>query len=193
MTERKLPIVVLISGSGSNLQSIIDASHNDLPVEIRAVISNRADAYGLTRAEQAGIPTAVLDHRDHPDRASYDTALRKLIDGYAPQLLVLAGFMRILSDDFVRHYEGRMMNIHPSLLPKYRGLNTHARAIESGDSEAGCTVHFVTPELDAGPTIIQARVPVLVDDTPETLAARVLEQEHRIYPEAIRRFAEGEL
>jgi phosphoribosylglycinamide formyltransferase-1 len=193
MTEKKLPIVVLISGSGSNLQSIIDASHNDLPVEIRAVISNRADAYGLTRAEQAGIPTAVLDHRDHPDRASYDTALRKLIDGYAPQLLVLAGFMRILSDDFVRHYEGRMMNIHPSLLPKYRGLNTHARAIEAGDSEAGCTVHFVTPELDAGPTIIQARVPVLVDDTPETLAARVLEQEHRIYPEAIRRFAEGEL
>lgn len=191
MPEReRLPIVVLISGSGSNLQSIIDA---DLPVEIRAVISNRADAYGLTRAEQAGIPTAVLDHKAFPDRESYDAALQALIDGYGPKLLVLAGFMRILSDGFVRHYEGRMMNIHPSLLPKYRGLNTHARAIDAGDTEAGCTVHFVTPELDAGPPIIQARVPVLKGDTPESLAARVLEQEHRIYPEAIRKFAEGEI
>lgn len=193
MTEKKLPIVVLISGSGSNLQSIIDASLNDLPVEIRAVISNKADAYGLVRAEKAGIPTAVLDHKAFADRAAYDAALSELIDSYRPELVVLAGFMRILSDDFVRHYDGRMMNIHPSLLPKYRGLNTHARAIEAGDSEAGCTVHFVTPELDAGPTIIQARVPILEGDTPELLAARVLEQEHRIYPEAIRRFAEGEL
>ncbi len=186
----RLPIVVLISGSGSNLQSIIDA---DLPIEIRAVISNRADAYGLTRAEQAGIPTAVLDHKQFPDRESYDAALQELIDSYGPKLLVLAGFMRILSDGFVRHYEGRMMNIHPSLLPKYRGLNTHARAIEAGDREAGCSVHFVTPELDAGPVIAQARVPIHDDDTPETLAARVLEQEHRIYPEAIRLFAEGKL
>ncbi len=186
----RLPIVVLISGSGSNLQSIIDA---DLPIEIRAVISNRADAYGLTRAEQAGIPTAVLDHKTFPDRESYDAALQALIDSYEPQLVVLAGFMRILSDGFVRHYEGRMMNIHPSLLPKYRGLDTHARAIEAGDTEAGCTVHFVTPELDAGPAIIQATVPILDGDTPETLAARVLEQEHRIYPEAIRKFAEGEI
>jgi phosphoribosylglycinamide formyltransferase-1 len=193
MSEKRLPIVVLISGSGSNLQSIIDASRRDLPVEIRAVISNRAEAYGLSRAEQAGIPTAVLDHKRYPDRGAYDAALRELIDSYAPELVVLAGFMRILSDDFVRHYEGRMMNIHPSLLPKYRGLNTHARAIEAGDLEAGCTVHFVTPELDAGPAIIQARVPIHADDTAETLAARVLEQEHRIYPEAIRRFAEGEL
>lgn len=191
MPEREqLPIVVLISGSGSNLQSIIDAQ---LPVEIRAVISNRADAYGLTRAEQAGIPTEVLDHKAFPDRESYDAALQALIDSYGPQLVVLAGFMRILSDGFVRHYEGRMMNIHPSLLPKYRGLNTHARAIEAGDTEAGCTVHFVTPELDAGPPIIQVRVPILEGDTPETLAARVLEQEHRIYPEAIRKFAEGEI
>ncbi|MCW8827977.1 MAG: phosphoribosylglycinamide formyltransferase [Gammaproteobacteria bacterium] len=193
MVKTKLPIVVLISGSGSNLQSIIDASQHDLPVEIRAVISNRADAYGLTRAREAGIDTAVLDHRDYPDRESYDAALRELIDRYQPGLLILAGFMRILSDDFVRHYEGRMMNIHPSLLPRYRGLNTHARAIEAGDKEAGCTVHFVTPELDAGPPIIQAHVPILDGDTPETLAARVLEQEHRIYPEAIRLFVEGKL
>lgn len=188
--RERLPIVVLISGSGSNLQAIIDA---DLPITIRAVISNRADAYGLTRAEAAGIPTAVLDHKGFADRESYDAALRALIDSYNPGLLVLAGFMRILSDGFVRHYEGRMINIHPSLLPKYRGLDTHARAIEAGDGEAGCSVHFVTAELDAGPVIIQARVPVLEHDTPETLAARVLEQEHRIYPEAIRRFAEGEI
>ncbi|HEX9802662.1 MAG TPA: phosphoribosylglycinamide formyltransferase [Gammaproteobacteria bacterium] len=191
MPEReRLPVVVLISGSGSNLQAIIDA---DLPITIRAVISNRADAYGLTRAEQAGIPTAVLDHKAYPDRESYDAALQELIDSYRPGLLVLAGFMRILSDGFVRHYEGRMINIHPSLLPKYRGLDTHARAIAAGDAEAGCSVHFVTPELDSGPIIIQARVPIRDGDTPETLAARVLEQEHRIYPEAIRKFAEGEL
>jgi phosphoribosylglycinamide formyltransferase-1 len=191
MPEReRLPVVVLISGSGSNLQAIIDA---DLPITIRAVISNRADAYGLTRAEQAGIPTAVLDHKAYPDRESYDAALQALIDSYRPGLLVLAGFMRILSDGFVRHYEGRMINIHPSLLPKYRGLDTHARAIAAGDAEAGCSVHFVTPELDSGPIIIQARVTIRDGDTPETLAARVLEQEHRIYPEAIRKFAEGEL
>lgn len=193
MTEARLPIVVLLSGSGSNLQSIIDASRQDLPVEIRAVISNKADAYGLVRAREAGIATEVLDHKQFPDRESYDAALQQLIDGYAPQLVVLAGFMRILSDGFVRHYEGRMMNIHPSLLPKYRGLNTHARAIEAGDTEAGCTVHFVTPELDAGPPILQARVPVHPDDSPESLAARVLEQEHRIYPEAIRLFVEGKI
>jgi len=193
MAQRKLPIVVLISGSGSNLQSIIDAVRQDLPVEIRAVISNKADAYGLTRAREAGIATEVLDHKQFTDRESYDAALQQLIDGYTPELVVLAGFMRILTDDFVRHYEGRMMNIHPSLLPKYRGLNTHARAIEAGDSEAGCTVHFVTPELDAGPPILQARVPVHPDDSPESLAARVLEQEHRIYPEAIRLFAEGQI
>jgi len=190
MSGKKLPLVVLISGSGSNLQSIIDAAANDLPVEIRAVISNRADAYGLTRASEAGIATAVLDHTAYADRPSYDAALQELIDSYAPELVVLAGFMRILGDEFVRHYEGRMMNIHPSLLPKYRGLHTHARAIEAGDREAGCTVHLVTPELDAGPILLQARVPVLENDTPESLATRVLEQEHRIYPEAIRLFAE---
>jgi phosphoribosylglycinamide formyltransferase 1 len=193
MPQAKLPIVVLISGSGSNLQTIIDATANDLPVEIRAVISNRPDAYGLTRAKEAGITTAVLENGEFVDRESYDTALRELIDSYAPELVVLAGFMRILSDGFVRHYEGRMMNIHPSLLPKYRGLHTHARAIEAGDQVAGCTVHYVTPELDAGPIILQARVPVLDGDTPDTLAARVLEQEHKIYPEAIRFFAEQRL
>ncbi len=193
MAQEKLPIVVLISGSGSNLQSIIDAAREDLPVTIRAVISNKLDAYGLTRAHEAGIATEVLDHKEFPDRESYDAALQHLIDNYQPGLVVLAGFMRILTDDFVRHYAGRMMNIHPSLLPKYRGLNTHARAIEAGDSEAGCTVHFVTPELDAGPPILQARVPVHPDDSPESLAARVLEQEHRIYPEAIRLFAEGKV
>ena len=193
MTASKSPIVVLISGSGSNLQSIIDAAQRDLPVDIRAVISNKADAYGLVRAREAGITTAVLDHTGYADRESYDAALQQLIDSYAPQLVVLAGFMRILSDGFVRHYEGRMINIHPSLLPKYRGLNTHARAIEAGDREAGCTVHFVTPELDAGPPILQACVPVHDDDSPESLAARVLEQEHRIYPEAIRLFVEGKL
>lgn len=193
MAENKLPIVVLISGSGSNLQSIIDASQRDLPVDIRAVISNRPDAYGLTRASEAGIATEVLENGHFADRESYDAALRELIDSYQPELVVLAGFMRILSDGFVRHYEGRMLNIHPSLLPKYRGLHTHARALEAGDKVAGCTVHFVTAELDAGPIILQARVPVLDGDTPETLAARVLEQEHKIYPEAIRQFAEKKL
>lgn len=190
----KLPIVVLISGGGTNLQSIIDAvSNNDLPVEIRAVISNRPDAYGLQRAARAGIPGEVLYHKDFPDRESYDRALTALIDRYSPGLVVLAGFMRILSDDFVRHYEGRMINIHPSLLPKYRGLHTHKRCLEAGDAEHGATVHFVTPELDAGPVIMQARVPVQPDDSPESLAARVLQEEHRIYPEAIRWFAEGRL
>jgi len=192
-SNEQLPIVVLISGSGSNLQAIIDAAQADLPVEIRAVISNKADAYGLERARQGGINTAVLSHTDYPDRTSYDTALRKLIDSYEPQLVILAGFMRILSDEFVRHYEGRMLNIHPSLLPRHRGLHTHARALEEGDSEHGATVHFVTPELDSGPIVLQARVPVEPNDSPESLAARVLEQEHRIYPEAIRWFASGRL
>lgn len=193
MSTGKLPIVVLISGGGTNLQSIIDAAQADLPVEIRAVISNRAGAFGLERARRAGIPTAVLDHREHPSREAYDQALMACIDSYAPELVVLAGFMRILSDAFVEHYTGRLFNIHPSLLPKFRGLDTHARALEAGEREHGATVHFVTPELDAGPIIIQARVPVEPTDSPESLAARVLAQEHRIYPQAIRWFAEGRL
>lgn len=182
-------LVVLISGSGSNLQAIIDAQ---LPCEIRAVISNRAQAYGLERARLAGIPTEVIDHREFADRAAFDAALQQRIDHYRPDLVVLAGFMRILTDELVNHYRGRMINIHPSLLPKYRGTNTHARAIEAGESEAGCSVHWVTPELDAGPVILQARVAIHPGDSADTLAARVLEQEHRIYPEAIRLIANGD-
>jgi phosphoribosylglycinamide formyltransferase-1 len=189
MPQRKLPIVVLISGGGSNLQAIIDASNDDLPVEIKAVISNKATAYGLERARQAGIETVVVDHTRYESRQAFDGELSRAIDTFEPGLVVLAGFMRILSDEFVHHYEGRMLNIHPSLLPKYKGTNTHARAIEAGDSEGGCSVHLVTAELDAGPVLLQARVPILEGDTPETLAARVLEQEHKIYPEAIRQFA----
>lgn len=192
MSER-LPIVVLVSGGGTNLQAVIDAAQDDLPVVIRAVISNRADAYGLERARRAGIHTEVLEHKGYPDRDAYDAALMALIDRFEPGLVVLAGFMRILTPDFVRHYAGRLLNIHPSLLPKYRGLDTHARALDDGETEHGASVHFVTPDLDAGPLIVQARVPVRPDDTAETLAARVLEQEHRIYPQAIRWFAEGRL
>lgn len=192
-STRKLPIVVLISGSGSNLQAIIDAAQAGLPVDIRAVISNKKEAYGLERARLAGIPTHVLNHKDYADRADYDAALAQIIDDSKAELVVLAGFMRILSDGFVRRYEGRMLNIHPSLLPRHRGLDTHARALTAGDAEHGATVHFVSPELDAGPIILQARVPVHGDDSPESLAARVLREEHRIYPQAIRWFAEGRL
>lgn len=193
MASMKLPIVVLISGSGSNLQAIIDSAQGDLPVEIRAVVSNRADAYGLERARLAGIPVRVLSHQEYADRGSYDEALMALIDSYQPQLVVLAGFMRILSENFVRHYEGRMLNIHPSLLPRHRGLHTHQRAIEAGDKEHGATVHFVVPELDAGPIVVQAIVPIEKEDTPELLAERVLQQEHQIYPQALRWYAEGRL
>ena len=190
---RKLPVVVLISGSGSNLQAIIDAAAAGLPFEIRAVISNQAQAYGLTRAAQAGIATAVLDHRPFKQRQAYDQALLKLIDDYRPGLVALAGFMRILTPDFVRHYQGRMFNIHPSLLPKYRGLHTHQRVLDAGDPVHGASVHFVTEELDGGPLIVQAQVPVLAGDDTERLAARVLQREHQIYPLAIRWFAEGRL
>jgi len=173
--------VILISGSGSNLQAFIDRLHPD-QANIVAVISNRADAYGLERAAKAGIPTAVLDHRQFPDRVSYDRALAELIDTHEPQWVILAGFMRILSADFVVHYQGRLLNIHPSLLPKYTGLHTHQRALEAGDSEHGATVHFVTEELDGGPAIMQSRVPVLPDDTPDTLGDRVRQTEHQLYP-----------
>ncbi len=187
----KLPIVVLISGSGSNLQAIIDAANDDLPVAIKAVISNKAEAYGLERARKAGIETVVVDHTEFESRQAFDTELARIIDQFEPGLVVLAGFMRILTDDFVNHYDGRMLNIHPSLLPKYKGTNTHARAIEAGDAEAGCSVHLVTAELDSGPVLLQAKVPILKGDTPETLAARVLVEEHKVYPEAIRQFALG--
>jgi len=195
MDERQLTsAVVLVSGNGSNLQAIIDAAQKgELPVILRAVISNDPDAYALTRAQEAGIVTEVLSHKGFVDRESFDQALQQLIDSYQPQLLILAGFMRILTEPFVRHYEGRMLNIHPSLLPKYRGLNTHQRALENSETEHGATVQFVTYELDGGPAIVQVSVPVLPNDTKESLAARVLEQEHKIYPLAIRWFAEGRL
>ena len=193
-SDKGFPVVVLISGSGSNLQSIIDHRlDGDPPIDIRAVISNRADAYGLERAAKAGIPTVTLSHRDFARREAFDRALMETIDACRPELVILAGFMRILTEDFVRHYEGRMLNIHPSLLPRYPGLHTHERAIDNGDSEAGATVHFVTAEVDGGPVVIQARVPVLPADTPDTLAARVLRQEHVIYPQAVRWFADGRL
>ncbi len=189
----ELRLVVLISGSGSNLQAIIDACAADLPARVVAVISNEAKAYGLERARRAGIETRVLDHRSYNGRDAYDAALRESIDGFDPDLVVLAGFMRILSDAFVAHYRGRMLNIHPALLPAFRGLHTHQRALDAGVTEHGASVHFVTEELDGGPVIIQARVPVQAGDDAERLAARVLEQEHRIYPRAIQWYAEGRI
>ena len=189
----RLPLVVLISGSGSNLQALIDHAATDLPVEIRAVVSNEADAFGLERARRAGIEGRVLSHRDFPSREAYDTALRELIDGFSPGIVALAGFMRILTPGFVARYRGRMFNIHPSLLPKYRGLHTHQRALDAGETLHGASVHFVTEELDGGPLVLQVRVPVLAGDDADTLAARVLRQEYRIYPQVIRWFAEGRL
>nr|VFK65043.1 MAG: phosphoribosylglycinamide formyltransferase-1 [Candidatus Kentron sp. UNK]VFK69664.1 MAG: phosphoribosylglycinamide formyltransferase-1 [Candidatus Kentron sp. UNK] len=193
MTHTQFPIVVLISGRGSNLQAVIDAARRDLPVEIRAVISNRPDALGLERARREGIPTATVDHRSFSNRDAFDQSLLEVIEGFEPGLVVLAGFMRIFTPAFVQHFEGRLMNIHPSLLPRLPGLHTHERAIEQGFDEHGASVHFVTEEVDGGPIIIQARVPVLPDDTPELLAERVLEQEHRIFPQAIGWFAAGRL
>jgi phosphoribosylglycinamide formyltransferase 1 len=185
---------VLISGSGSNLQALIDgAADGWLPVDLRAVISNEADAFGLERARRAAIPTRTLSHRDFPSREAYDAALRDLVDGFSPGLVALAGFMRILTPAFVRRYRGRLLNIHPSLLPRFRGLHTHARVLAAGDAEHGASVHFVTEELDGGPLVLQARVPVLPDDDADGLAARVLRQEHRIYPQVVRWFAEGRL
>lgn len=186
--------VVLISGGGTNLQAFIDAiAAGELNLEIRAVLSNIADAHGLTRAARAGIPTAVVEHRDFANRGAFDTALAQAIDVHAPDLILLAGFMRILSPGFVQRFEGRILNIHPSLLPKYPGLDTHRRALEAGDAEHGVTVHFLTAELDGGPPVLQARVPILAGDDPHSLAARVLEVEHRIYPAAVRLITEGRL
>jgi phosphoribosylglycinamide formyltransferase-1 len=191
---RRLPIVVLISGAGSNLRAIAgQARAGTLPVEIRAVISDRAAAGGLAWAAGAGIPTVVLEARAFPDRAAFDHALANEIDRFEPALVVLAGFMRILGTGFVDRYSGRLLNIHPSLLPKYRGLHTHRRVLEAGDRVHGASVHFVTAELDGGPVVLQARVPVRDGDDETALAARVLEQEHRIYPECIGWFATGRL
>ncbi|MBU0835895.1 phosphoribosylglycinamide formyltransferase [Stutzerimonas kunmingensis] len=186
-------VVVLISGSGSNLQALIDSQAEDNPARIRAVISNRADAFGLTRAQDADIPTAVLDHKAFDGRESFDAALMAVIDEHAPDLVILAGFMRILTPGFVRHYQGRLLNIHPSLLPKYKGLDTHRRALEAGDSEHGCSVHFVTEELDGGPVAIQAALAVDPGENIEQLTQRVHSAEHQIYPLAMRWFAEGRL
>jgi phosphoribosylglycinamide formyltransferase-1 len=193
-TASPLPIVILISGRGSNLQSIIDAVANDkLPVEIRAVISNRPAADGLQRATQAGIPTVVIDHVLYPDRSAFDQALLECIERFQPGLVVLAGFMRILTAGFVHHYQGRMLNIHPSLLPDFPGLHTHQRVLEAGCKQHGASIHFVTEAVDGGPVVLQARVPVCTQDTVTALATRVLEQEHRLYPLAIRWFAEQRL
>jgi phosphoribosylglycinamide formyltransferase-1 len=193
MTADRLPVVVLISGRGSNLKALIAAVAQGLPADIRCVISNRPDAAGLGFAASAGIPTEVLDHKAFPSRDEFDHALRDTIDRYSPGLVVMAGFMRVLGADFVRHYRGRLVNIHPALLPAFPGLDTHRRAIEAGVREHGASVHFVTEDVDAGPVILQARVPLLPGDSPHALAARVLEQEHRIYPRAIGWFAEGRL
>lgn len=187
-------IVVLLSGSGSNLQAFIDAINaGKLDAKISTVISNKADAYGLQRAQLAGVPTAVLSHKDFSDRESFDNALIDLIDPHKPDLIILAGFMRILTPGFVKHYQGRLLNIHPSLLPKYPGLHTHQRAIDDGESHGGATVHFVTEELDGGPAILQVAVPIKPNDDASSLAARVLTYEHRIYPQAAQWFAEGRL
>ena len=191
---QKIRLVVLISGRGSNLQAILDqAASGELPVEVAAVVSNRPGVHGLERARQAGVPALELDHKNFADRPEFEAALIETIDRRQPDLVVLAGFMRVLTAGFTEHYRGRLLNIHPSLLPKFRGLHTHERAIAAGETEHGASIHFVTAELDGGPVIVQARVPVLSGDDPDVLAARVLEQEHRLYPLAIRWFAEQRL
>ena len=184
-------IVVLLSGEGTNLQTIIDQINaGNINAEISAVISNKANVNGLKRAEKAGIPNVVLEHTQFADREGFDQSLAQIIESYEPDLIVLAGFMRILSDGFVEQFQGKLINIHPSLLPKYKGLHTHKRALENGDSEHGATVHFVIPELDAGTIILQGVVPVKQNDTEETLAERVHKVEHIIYPKAIKWIAE---
>ncbi len=187
-------LVVLISGSGSNLQAFIKAIETGrLKARIAAVISNRAEAYGLRRAAAAGIPTDIVSHRLFDNRENFDRVLQDKIDAFQPDLVVLAGFMRILTPNFVRHYQGRMLNIHPSLLPLYKGIHTHRRVLEDGGSEHGVSVHFVSPELDGGPVIIQAKVPVLPSDSESSLAERIQEQEHVIYPQVVKWFVEGRL
>ena len=182
-------IVVLISGSGSNLQAIMDAiDAGQINGRIEAVLSNKADAFGLERARKAQIPAWVLQHTDYASREAFDEAMMAQIDHYQPDLIILAGFMRILSAGFVRHYQGRMLNIHPSLLPKYKGLHTHQRALEAGDKEHGCTVHFVTEELDGGPLAVQGKVSIAMDDSAETLQQKVHKIEHKIYPLAVEWF-----
>jgi phosphoribosylglycinamide formyltransferase-1 len=186
-------VAILISGSGSNMVALVDSMTGDHPARPVVVVANRPDAAGLDKAAARGVPTEVVDHRPfRGDRAAFEAALQARLDDYAPDILCLAGFMRVLTGDFVSRWRGRMLNIHPSLLPKYRGLDTHARALAEGEAEAGCTVHEVTPELDQGPILGQARVPVRPGDTPERLAARVQAQEHVLYPMVLRRVAAGD-
>jgi len=192
VSGEKLKVGVLISGRGSNLQSLINASAtDDFPAKIVLVISNVADAQGLARAQAAAIPTAVIEHKNFKSRESFDDAVDKALRDAGTELVCLAGFMRVLSDPFVRKWEGRLINIHPSLLPAFKGTHVHEQVIAAGVKSSGCTVHYVIPELDSGPIIAQAEVPVLTGDTPEALAARVLETEHKLYPMALRWIAEG--
>lgn len=190
MTKR---VAILISGSGSNMVALVDSMIGDHPARPVVVIANTEGVGGLKKATARGVPTQVVDHRPFKgDRAAFERHLNSVIEPYEPDIVCFAGFMRIFTETFISRWQGRMINIHPSLLPKYRGLNTHARALEAGETEAGCSVHEVTLELDDGPILGQARVPVLPEDTADTLAARVLEQEHVLYPAVLRRFAEGE-
>lgn len=189
-SSEKLRLAVLISGRGSNLQSIIDACRIDnFPAEIKVVISNIADAYGLARAKNSNIPTRFVSHKDFQTKADFEKEISSILDEFKVDLVCLAGFMRIISPTLITPWEGRIINIHPSLLPKHKGLHTHERAIEAGDKESGCTIHYVTPGMDEGEIILQKSVPIIEGDTPDTLAARVLAQEHMAYPEAIRMMA----
>lgn len=185
-----LRVAILISGGGSNMVTLVDSMTGDHPCRPCLVLSNRPDAGGLAKAEARGIPTAIIDHRPFgTDRAAFEWQLSAILERAAPDIICLAGFMRVLTADFVTRWDGRLLNIHPSLLPKYKGLHTHQRALDAGDTEHGCSVHLVTPELDDGPVLGQARVPILPGDTAETLAARVLVEEHKLYPATLRDFA----
>lgn len=192
--SHKKRVAVLVSGNGTNLQALIDAcAKPDFPAQIVRVISNRPEAFGLVRASKAGLDTLVIDHRGFLDRASFDAALHDALIECDAELVCLAGFMRLLTPEFTAQWEGRMINIHPSLLPAFKGLDTHKRAIEAGVRFAGCTIHFVSAEMDAGPIIMQAAVPILPSDTPQSLAERVLEQEHKMFPQALSWLAQGDL
>jgi phosphoribosylglycinamide formyltransferase 1 len=189
---KKLNLAVFISGRGSNLQALIEAcSQADFPARISLVLSNRPDAAGLLKATQACLANEIVDHTQYPDREAFEQALLERLAGYDVDLICLAGFMRILTPYFLKPWEGKIINIHPSLLPAYKGLNTHERILQDGQRQTGCTVHYVTPDMDSGPVIVQRRVQVRDGDTPEILALRVLEQEHIAYPEAVRKIAEG--
>lgn len=193
MTAR-IRAAVLISGSGSNLQAIVDhVRAHDVPCDVQLVVSNNASAFGLTRAARAGIPTAVVDHRAHGDRRAFDDELARVIAHHGAEVLFLAGFMRILTDEFVERFNGRMLNVHPSLLPELKGLDTHRRAIEAGHARHGASVHYVTPALDAGPVILRGHLDVMPEDTPASLQQRVHRLEHRIYPQAVSWLAQGRL